>query len=345
MALEFGIFDHVDRSPLPLPDFYEHRLRLIEAYEKAGIRTYHCAEHHYTPLGMATSPSVFLSAVAQRTTKLRFGPLVYTLALYHPLRLAEEICMLDQISRGRLDLGVGKGISPIETGYYGIDYKDANAVFDESMAVIRQSLTQDTINFEGQFYNFKDIPVQLRPYQKPMPPLWYGVISPDSAARAAKARMNIIGNVTAERFRPMADSYRAAYTPEQPGDPMPRIGINRYIVLADTEAEALEVGRRAYRVWHSNFMWLWNKHNRNPVGVVYPPEIDEQMADSRAIVGTPDKALELLKKDLADSGANYLVCRFAFGDLTLDESLRSLELFSKHVMPGLRESVREPALA
>ena len=76
---------------------------------------------------MANSPSVFLSAVAQRTNELRFGPLVYTLALYHPLRLAEEICMLDQMSRGRLDLGVGKGISPIESGYYGIDYKNANA--------------------------------------------------------------------------------------------------------------------------------------------------------------------------------------------------------------------------
>ena len=74
-------------------------------------------------------------------------------------------------------------------------------MFAEAMAVIRQSLTQDNVDFEGKFYRFKDVPVQLSPYQKPMPPLWYGVISPDSAARAAKARMNIIGNVTAERFR------------------------------------------------------------------------------------------------------------------------------------------------
>ena len=113
MALDFGIFDHVDRSDLPMTDFYENRLKLIEGYDHAGFRTYHCAEHHSTPLGMSPSPSVYLSAVAQRTKRLRFGPLVYTLALYHPLRLAEEICMLDQMSRGRLDLGVGKGISPI----------------------------------------------------------------------------------------------------------------------------------------------------------------------------------------------------------------------------------------
>ncbi len=339
MPLEFGIFDHVDRSHVPLPDFYEQRLQLIEAYDRAGIRTYHCAEHHFTPLGMATSPSVFLSAVAQRTTRLRFGPLVYTLALYHPLRLAEEICMLDQMSRGRLDLGIGKGISPLETGYYGIDYHNANAIFDESLAVIRQALTQDTVDFEGAFHRFKDVPVQLKPFQAPMPPLWYGIISPDSAARAAKARMNVIANVNAARFRGMADSYRAAYTPATPGETMPRIGIARYVVVADTDAEALAIARRAYRVWYANFMWLWNKHGRNPVGVVYPPEVDEQMADGRAAVGSPETVLRALKKEMTDSGANYLCCRFAFGDLSLAESLHSLELFRKHVMPSLRDSV------
>src|ERR1700759_2015641 len=76
---------------------------------------------------------------------LGFGPLVYTLALYHPLRLAEEICMLDQMSRGRFLLGIGKGISPIEVGYYGIDYKNADRMFPESFAVIRQALTQKTV--------------------------------------------------------------------------------------------------------------------------------------------------------------------------------------------------------
>src|SRR6185369_15411759 len=75
MALEFGIFDHVDRHDQPLKDFYEDRLKLMEAYDRAGIYGYHCAEHHSTPLGMAPSPSVYLSAVGQRTKRLCFGPL------------------------------------------------------------------------------------------------------------------------------------------------------------------------------------------------------------------------------------------------------------------------------
>ena len=112
--MKFGIFDHLDRNNLPLREYYEARLELIETYDREGFYAYHVAEHHSTPLGMAPSPSVFLSAVAQRTKRLRFGPLVYALPLYHPIRLIEEICMLDQMSGGRLDIGFGRGRSPIE---------------------------------------------------------------------------------------------------------------------------------------------------------------------------------------------------------------------------------------
>jgi alkanesulfonate monooxygenase SsuD/methylene tetrahydromethanopterin reductase-like flavin-dependent oxidoreductase (luciferase family) len=107
--MEFGVFDHLDRYPESLADYYEDRLKIAEAYDRAGFYAYHLAEHHATPLGMAPSPSVFLAAVAQRTQRLRFGPLVWPMPLHHPLRLIEEICMLDQLSGGRLELGFGRG--------------------------------------------------------------------------------------------------------------------------------------------------------------------------------------------------------------------------------------------
>src|ERR1700693_3247854 len=136
--MEFGVFDHLDRYDVPLHDYYEARLRLVELYDSAGFYAYHLAEHHATPLGMAPSPSVFLAAVAQRTKRLRFGPLVYTLPLYHPLRLIDEICMLDQISGGRLELGVGRGISPFELAFFGIDPNAAQAMYVEALDVVRQ---------------------------------------------------------------------------------------------------------------------------------------------------------------------------------------------------------------
>src|SRR5580692_11514473 len=93
LTMKFGVFDHMDRGTVPLAEQFENRLKLLEAYERLGFYGYHIAEHHTTPLGMASSPSVFLAAATQRTRRLRFGALVYPLPMYHPLRLAEEICM------------------------------------------------------------------------------------------------------------------------------------------------------------------------------------------------------------------------------------------------------------
>src|SRR5499433_4622483 len=103
----FGLFDWMDRGKAPLHQLYEERLQLLEAADTAGFFGYHLAEHHDTPLGMAPSPALFLTAAAQRTRRIRLGPLVYLLPLYHPLRLIEEVAMLDQLSGGRLELGSG----------------------------------------------------------------------------------------------------------------------------------------------------------------------------------------------------------------------------------------------
>ena len=221
MALEFGVFDHVDRNTRPLAAFYEDRLKLIEAYDRAGFYGYHCAEHHFTPLGMAPSPSVYLSSVAQRTTRLRFGPLVYTLALYHPLRLAEEICMLDQLSNGRFMLGVGKGVSPIEIGFYGNDTSKTEKMFAECFAVLKQALTQKTVNYQGEHFRFENVPIQMTPLQTPHPPLWYGVVNPDSAARAAKAGMSFISNAPAAAIRAKIERYIGTERPS--GCATPRV--------------------------------------------------------------------------------------------------------------------------
>src|ERR1700752_1241637 len=139
--MQFGIFDHLDRNKSPLKDYYEARLQLIEMYDREGFYAYHVAEHHSTPLGMAPSPSVFLSAVAQRTKRLRFGPLVSTLPMYHPLRAAEAICMLHHLSQGRLEGGIGRGISAHELTYYGVDPQEAQARYVEAFAIIMAALT------------------------------------------------------------------------------------------------------------------------------------------------------------------------------------------------------------
>src|ERR1700739_40710 len=161
--MRFGIFDHLDDGGVPLGQLFAERLRLSELDDRAGFYGYHLAEHHATPLGYAPSPAVFLSAVAQRTRQLRFGPMVYLLPLYHPLKLLEEICMLDQISGGRFLLGVGRGISPIELRFYGIDPDKAPDMYAESLEILLRGMRNETLTFEGKFYQFRDVPMEMTP--------------------------------------------------------------------------------------------------------------------------------------------------------------------------------------
>src|SRR3978361_1435694 len=165
--MEFGVFDHLDRGGLPLRDYYEQRLKVIEAFDRAGFYAYHVAEHHFTPLGMAPSPSVFLSAIAQRTTRLRFGTFVYALPLHHPLRVLEEICMLDHLSGGRLDIGFGRGSGPYQKAYYAQDVVQREKISRERREIILQAFSVDKLTFNGEFDSFKDVPMEIKPLQRP----------------------------------------------------------------------------------------------------------------------------------------------------------------------------------
>ena len=184
--MKFAVFDHLDRSGPDLGRQYEDRLRLTEIYEWAGFHAYHVAEHHGTPLGSAPSPGLFLAAVAQRTTKLRFGPLAYPLGLYHPLRLIEEICMLDVMSGGRLELGVGRGASPYEAAFFGIEPATAQERFDETLEIVLKGLGAPRLDHAGKFFTLMDIPLVMQPVQRPHPPLWHVTRSLESADRLAK---------------------------------------------------------------------------------------------------------------------------------------------------------------
>jgi alkanesulfonate monooxygenase SsuD/methylene tetrahydromethanopterin reductase-like flavin-dependent oxidoreductase (luciferase family) len=333
--MEFGVFDHVDRSDLPLADYYETRLRIIAAYDRLGFFGYHLAEHHATPLGMAPSPSVFMAAIAQRTQRLRFGPMVYALPLYHPIRMIEEICMLDHLSRGRIELGFGRGSSPTELAFYGQNPKEAQPVYAEAMEVLMKGLTEKTLTFHGRHFDFDGVPMELAPLQQPHPPLWYGVHAPDSAERAARAGLRVLDLDGPAAARLCFERFRATWTATRPREALPLMGISRFVVVAETDAEALALARRAYKRWRESFTFL---HRRAEYAPAHPrPEtFDEIAADGRAMSGSPATVLRIAREHIAEIGANYFVGQFVFGDMTEAEMLNSIELFAGRVMPELR---------
>jgi alkanesulfonate monooxygenase SsuD/methylene tetrahydromethanopterin reductase-like flavin-dependent oxidoreductase (luciferase family) len=330
--LKFGVFDHLDRGKRAIADLYNQRLMLIEQYDRSGFYAYHLAEHHSTPLGMAPSPSVFLASIAQRTKTLRFGPLVYLLPLYHPIRLAEEIAMLDQLSRGRLDVGVGRGRSPIELMLYGTDYAQGQAIFDEALAVLQQAVADDHINFSGKHFTFRNVPVELRPIQKPHPPFWYGVGSPESADEIAAKGFNAVTLAKPAVAAEIARHYYAGLA--RTGQSGRRMGICRFVVVGDTDQEARALAIRTYPVWHESFFELFRRFDQKPQQA-WPTDFDVMQAQGLAVAGSPGTVARVLGEQLELVGANYLVSQLVFGDMSVAEAAKSIGLFASKVMPSL----------
>src|SRR6201990_3593479 len=127
--MKFGLFDHVEDAQRPLATLFDERLTFAQAAADAGTYFLHVAEHPATPLNMTPVPGVWLGAVARATKRMRLGPLVYLLPLYSPLRLIEEICMLDHLSHGRLEVGVGRGVSPFELKYHKVEQHQSREIF------------------------------------------------------------------------------------------------------------------------------------------------------------------------------------------------------------------------
>jgi alkanesulfonate monooxygenase SsuD/methylene tetrahydromethanopterin reductase-like flavin-dependent oxidoreductase (luciferase family) len=278
---------------------------------------------------MVPSPSVFLAALAQRTTTLRIGTLVYTLAFHHPLKLFEEICMLDHLSGGRLEVGVGRGASPHELGYFGLDVDTASALYREILDVVLKAMATKTLDHAGKFFAFRDVPIEIEPLQRPHPPLWYGVSSPEAVAWPAAHGFNIVCNAEVDRVRAVTERYRAEWRGK--GD-MPLLGVSRPIVIAETDAEAHAIGRRAWRIYFDNFFHLFAKHGTRPLHARLPEDYDEMLERGIGIVGSPATVRDKVLRQIEASGVTYFIGRFAFGDLTFEESARSAQLFAREVM-------------
>jgi alkanesulfonate monooxygenase SsuD/methylene tetrahydromethanopterin reductase-like flavin-dependent oxidoreductase (luciferase family) len=333
--MKFGIFDHIDDAGVPLSELYANRLIIAEAYDRAGFYGYHVAEHHTTPLGAAASPALIFAALAYRTRKLRFGPLVYLLPFYHPLRLIEEVCMLDQMSGGRFLLGVGRGVSMYETQAYGLDFSKTQAMYHEAFQVLLKGLNTEELSFAGEFYKFDRLPMILKPVQKPHPPLWYGVTLPSNSAWPAENHVNIVALGLRDNTQAIIKAYRETRTQKGFDQDGTLAGVSRHIVVADTDEAALAIARRAYPRWRQSFRWLFNRHGTEPRVIgIYPETFDALIALNNGIAGSPETVRRFIAAEIEANNCNYFVPQMVFGDMTLPEALRSIELFGKEVMPA-----------
>ena len=343
MPIKFGIFDWIDRNQLPLPELYEQRLKLIECADQSGFYCYHIAEHHASPLNMTPSPSLFLAAAAQRTRRIRLGTLVYVLPVYNPLRLAEEICMLDNLSRGRLDVGVGRGISPVELSFFNLDVQDSREMFREALSALVGALSAGQLTFEGRYYSFKNVELQIEPVQRPYPPLWYPTNSSESMAWLAQEGLNtVVHYQSMPVIRELFDLYRRLWN-EHANNPNrlnahvrePLYGISRHVYIGETDAKAWDDAKLALTRFNENTSYL-QVIRGDTKRKDYLSDFDARRAEGLYIAGSPETVRQEVRRHLEITGSNYFVASFAFGNLGAEQALDSMRLFAEQVMPGFR---------
>jgi alkanesulfonate monooxygenase SsuD/methylene tetrahydromethanopterin reductase-like flavin-dependent oxidoreductase (luciferase family) len=328
----FAVFDHNDATGLPAARQLDERLELVTAYERLGYYAYQLAEHHGTPLGIA-SPHLMLAAASRLTSSIRLGTLISILPLVPPLRMVEEAATLDQLTKGRLVLGVGRGVSPVETGFHGVPGDEAQPRFDEAFEILRLGLSSDVVDFHGKYYDVDSAPVVTRPLQQPLV-LWYATRTPDKARWCARLGMPMMALVPSPVVRVLTDAYRDEWASLGRAEAdLPPLGISRQIVLADTTERAQEIAVRAVAPFNHNLAYLWEKFN-----VPMPPGVAsstfDTVAEGHRYAGDPDGARDWVAHHAQAAGINYFSLEFAFGDMTSAEILRSAELFATEVMPA-----------
>jgi len=381
MALQFGVFDHIEPVPgLGLQETYDLRMEQIEVLDKAGYYAYHLAEHH-TPAvhSLAPSQNVFLAAVSQRTKNIRFGPGICVLPLHHPVQLIEEYCMLDHLSGGRLEIGVGRG-GVFEAFFWGqdSDVESNYARYRETLAAVQYGLSHDVLDHHGEFYDFDELPMRLRPKQEPMPPFWYM----RNVETAAMDGMNTIIVGGLDSFEANVTRYRQEWEKHQGVGALtaqgaePKIGLVVHLLLADTDEEAMAQAKPAWDHYSWNLgtprrleaerrgLTQFQGEGMNPRPSSIPvrdiPQEerldlastleDEERIERRdnlrgrvanpagggagfgSVAGSPETIRKYMDEYVA-TGANYFVGAFQWGDLSHEQAMRSIELFTNEVMP------------
>jgi alkanesulfonate monooxygenase SsuD/methylene tetrahydromethanopterin reductase-like flavin-dependent oxidoreductase (luciferase family) len=294
---------------------------------------------------MVPVPGVFLGAVARLTKKIRIGPLVYLLPLYSPLRLIEEICILDHLCHGRLDVGVGRGVSPFELNYHNVDAQTSREVFLDALKAVTYGLTHETLEHEGKHFKYKNVPMELKPLQQPHPPIWYPSSSAVSAGHCGLGGYNFVTLGSVDAAKKCVDAFKEGYakrggTPSGPPQDFPggvAIGVNRHLVVAETDAKARQIAKPAHHHWHRSLTKLWRENNvQGPaIANVTASTIDSAIESGSFIVGSPETVRAEIERQIEAIGINYFIGGFYFGTMAHEDAMRSLTLFASEIMPKI----------
>jgi alkanesulfonate monooxygenase SsuD/methylene tetrahydromethanopterin reductase-like flavin-dependent oxidoreductase (luciferase family) len=319
---------------VPLETVYERALERIEVMDRTGYDAVWLAEHHFSTYSVCPSVHLMAMHVASRTRNLRIGTAVSLAPFYHPLRLAEEVALLDVLSGGRVNWGAGRGFDPKEFSAFGVPIEESRARFQEAVAVVLEAWRSERLNFRGRFWSFDDVEVLPKPMQRPHPPVWMAATSPDAIRWAAERGHTILmdPHATAAEIA----SKRSLYTEQLRAHGHPAEGreipVARLLAVGETEREAEEIARQGAQWTVGSYVNPGTARGIAPTGGGFvpasAPDPIERYLRGVILWGTPASLPERIARLRQQTGLDYLLCA--------PLSHGSFELFTDKVLPHLR---------
>ena len=343
--MNFGLFfvmqrpDHVSERFI-----YETELAQMVAADELGYHSVWIAEHHFSSFGVCSAPQVLAAAVAGQTKRLRVGMGITLLPLHDPVLITEELAVLDQVSGGRLEVGIGRASGPAEYSGFGIPFEESRPRVDEGIEILRGLWTQDRFSYQGTFRRVHEVTLVPKPRQTPHPPLYLASESPDTTPIAARLRLPMM----TARLAPFADlverheiyrrvSAELGYPEAEVEARIAQTWNNRHVYVADDERAAVEDPKPHFL----DYLQAIARRPKAEARAGVPKHFmqrsyEDYIREGLLFFGTPEQVVEKIGRFHEATGITNLNCFTAVRAMNPAKVLRSMELFAAKVMPHFK---------
>jgi alkanesulfonate monooxygenase SsuD/methylene tetrahydromethanopterin reductase-like flavin-dependent oxidoreductase (luciferase family) len=347
--MEIGLFHSVQwPHGTTQHDRYQEAIEQVCLVEQHGFDSVWFTEHHFNRHGIVSDSLAMLSYVAARTSSVRLGTAVSVLPLHNPMRLAETAALVDQLSGGRLELGIGRGFQVGEFSGFGLDIHEKSQRFEEAIEVLMRAWTEDDpFTHKGYFYRFEDAAPQPRPLQRPHPPIWVATDTVDGLQSCVRNGFGVLlqqGSSLAKVEEQLA-RYRTALASDGKQLSDGKLYLSRAMYVAPTDDEARAIAEPAYEGFSALAKKLISgvRHtikDQAPTTIAESAQLEGNLkpfgSDSEiresALFGSPDSVIEYMQR-LRSMGVTRLMLFVNMGQLPHEKIMASLDLFCREVLP------------
>jgi alkanesulfonate monooxygenase SsuD/methylene tetrahydromethanopterin reductase-like flavin-dependent oxidoreductase (luciferase family) len=335
----------------------EH-MALGDLAEPLGFDSLFALEHHFTGYAMSPSPTQLLAYYAGRTSRIMLGTAVIVLPWHDPIRVAEEIALLDIMCGGRCLFGFGRGAASVEYQGFRIDQGEARPRFIEAAQIIKAALSQESFEFKGEFFQIPRTAIRPRPISNPERRFYGTAVSPESVDVMARLGFSMLVIMQNEWPKAAADVHRfnavAAAEGFRPRPPMILTNVSVSECRAEAEERAVEyLGRKwdsidnHYHFSDGHLNTVKGYESYDKVGITYA-KMKDPVRRAKAtdfyvsiqLVGTPDDCIQKLEELQALTGLDHLITEFSFGGMPHHQSEINMRMFADKVMPVLQHDAR-----